>query len=159
MAQTLDRSSNLCSIFRAFSWLMSIPSSARDCWISKASMRPVNIQIWFKPSRGERGFLFDISYHHCSCPSSWKSAVASSRDPSDTWRTRWSPDIHPCFGLQRTRFSARVRRIESEGLFDSVGDGHSLSHTITLLKTFQHAECPSPVRSQQDLHDNRGSAM
>lgn len=34
------RRPNLCNIFCAFSLLMSIPSSARDCWISEASMRP-----------------------------------------------------------------------------------------------------------------------
>lgn len=37
--------------------------------------------------------------------------------------------------------------MKSEGLFDSsgIGDGHSLSHTITLLNTFQHAQCQSPA--------------
>lgn len=32
--------SNLCRIFRASSLLRSMPSSARLCWISEASMRP-----------------------------------------------------------------------------------------------------------------------
>lgn len=50
-----------------------------------------------------------ISYHRCSCPGSWMSATASSRAPSDTWRTRWSPDTHLCFCHRRTRFSAERR--------------------------------------------------
>lgn len=36
--------SNLCRIFRASSLLISMPSSASDCWISVASRRPVMIQ-------------------------------------------------------------------------------------------------------------------
>lgn len=43
------RRPNLCNIFCAFSLLMSIPSSARDCWISEASMRPdTTLQKIFK---------------------------------------------------------------------------------------------------------------
>lgn len=63
MAQTLDRSSNLCSIFRAFSWLMSIPSSARDCWISKASMRPANTYKYYSNTAEARGvFFFKLTF-------------------------------------------------------------------------------------------------
>lgn len=48
-------SSHLCRIFSAFSWLMSMPSSARDCWISEASMRPV---VTYDPNTARVSFFF-----------------------------------------------------------------------------------------------------